>query len=177
MEVAENKDDLVDHTRFVIGMNQVLMYIFVLAYFSLYTKPRRTKRQIRAVAIGLPLWLILSILAGLMNFILYGRSHCKDKSYGSAAIISTIALLVVTLMTLLGSLLIFFKNSGGDNKARVTHAEERDSLVANPELPAGHSVVTVAPYLTRSQTTLASEFLGHTSDPRISQPLSVTSAN
>ena len=133
MEVAENKDDLVDHTRFVIGMNQVLMYIFVLAYFSLYTKSRRTKRQIRAVAIGLPLWLILSIVAGLMNFILYGRSHCKDKSYGSAAIISTIALLVITLMTLLGSLLIFFKNSGGDNKARVTHAEERDSLVANPE--------------------------------------------
>ena len=133
MEVAENKDDLVDHTRFVIGMNQVLMYIFVLAYFSLYTKSRRTKRQIRAVAISLPIWLILSILAGLMNFILYGRSHCKDKSYGSAAIISTIALLVITLMTLLGSLLIFFKNSGGDNKARVTHAEERDSLVANPE--------------------------------------------
>ena len=131
VEIATNKAkaDLVDHTRFIIGINQILMYIFILAYFTLYTKPRRTKRQIRAVTIGLPIWLILTILVAVMNFILYGMSHCKDKSYGSAAIMSTLAVLVVTSLTLAISLIIFFVNSGSDNKARVTHAEERDSLV------------------------------------------------
>ena len=131
VEIATNKvkADLVDYTRFVIGINQILMYVFVLAYFTLYTKPRRTKRQIKAVAIGLPIWLILTILVGMINFILSGWSYCKDKSYGSAAVMSTIAVFVVTLMTLVISLIIFFVNSGSDNKARVTHAEERDSLV------------------------------------------------
>ena len=129
MEGAENKDDLKDFTRFIIGINQVLMYLFVVCYFTLYTKPRRTKRQIRLVSIFMPLLWIISVLVGLMNFMLYGASHCNDKSYGMAALISTIALLLITVITMVVSLIVFCKYSGTDNKSRVTHAEERDSLV------------------------------------------------
>ena len=136
MEQKENKDDLKDFTRFIIGLNQILMYVFVICYFVLYTMPRRTKRQIRTVAIFMPILWILSILAGLMNFMLYGASHCSDKSYGVAALISTVALLVLTVIELATSLFIFCKYSGSDNKSRVTHAEERASLVSNAEKPA-----------------------------------------
>ena len=66
----------------------------------------------------------------IINWAFYAGSHCKDKTYGSAAIISTNLLFVLTLITIAGSLITFVmlsnRNGGG---GRVSHQEERTSLV------------------------------------------------
>ena len=69
----------------------------------------------------------------MKNWALYGVSHCKDKSYGSAAIVSNTVLFVLVVITIVISIIIFLIYARGGGQARVTHTEERDSLVDNTE--------------------------------------------
>ena len=72
-----------------MGINQFVMYLYLILYFIIYTKPSRTKRTIKVVGVLFPILLMLILVVSVMNFVLYGKSHCKERKYGAAAILST----------------------------------------------------------------------------------------
>ena len=118
----DSEKDESDYTRYIMGVNQILMYLFLALYSIAYTKSRRTKRQIRFVGVTIPILLIITIIMGIINWGLYAASHCKDKTYGTAAIISNNVLLIVTLITVGGSLAIFIMMSNrGASAGKVSH--------------------------------------------------------
>lgn len=128
-KAAMGKDDS-DYTRFIVGINQLLMYLFFVFIIILYSKPRRTKRQIKTVGILFPILLVAIIVITVMNWGLYAGSACKDKNYGTAAIVSNTVLFMLDVVTALVAIILFICNTRtAPNQARVTHAEERDSLV------------------------------------------------
>ena len=120
-----------DYTRFVMGINQILMYLFLALYSVAFTKSRRTKRQIRFVGVMIPIILVVTVVMAIVNWGLYASSHCKDQTtYGTAAIISNNVMFVLTLITTVASGVIFFLMSNrGASGGRVGHSEERTSLV------------------------------------------------
>ena len=121
-ETMDSEKDESDYTRYIMGSNQILMYLFLALYSIAYTKSRRTKRQIRFVGVTIPILLIITIIMGVINWGLYAASHCKDKTYGTAAIISTNVLFILTLITVAGSLAIFFMMSNrGASAGKVSH--------------------------------------------------------
>ena len=114
--------DETDYTRYIMGCNQILMYLFLALYSVAFTKSRRTKRQIKFVGVTIPILLILTLVMGIVNWVLYAASHCKDKTYGTAAIVSNNVLFIVTLITVGGSLVIFLMMSNrGASAGKVSH--------------------------------------------------------
>ena len=130
------EDHEVDFTRYIIGINQILMYLYILLYFFIYIRPRDFKRLIRTATVLFTVLHPVILIKMLINFILYGVSHCVDKHYGYGAIISTVFLLVVSILVMLLTVVIFCKSL---KKQAVTHGDEpteRDSLVkSTPEKP------------------------------------------
>ena len=55
-----------------MGINQFLMYLYLILYFILYTKPKRTRRTIKIVGVLYPLLLVLILVVAGANFVLYG---------------------------------------------------------------------------------------------------------
>ena len=133
----EEGDKDADFTRYIIGINQFLMYLYILLYFFCYIRPRGYKRLIRTATILFTLLHLVIIIMMIINFILYGVSHCVDKHYGYGSIISTIFLFVVSILAMLVAMIIFCKSL---RRQQVTHGDddtsERKSLVkSTPEQP------------------------------------------
>ena len=79
----------------------------------------------------IPIILLITVVMAIINWGLYANSHCRDQTaYGTAAIVSNSVMFVLTLITVIGSGVIFFLMSNrGAMGGKVGHSEERTSLV------------------------------------------------
>ena len=107
----------------IMGINQMLMYLFLALYAVVFTKSLRSKRLLKYVGVyTIPALLVITLFMSIANWYFYAVSHCKDKTYGSAAIISNNLLFILTLITIAGSLITFvmLSNRNGGS-GRVSH--------------------------------------------------------
>lgn len=100
-----------DALRFVLTMSHVLIYLQVCTFFFNFASSQ-SKRRANLFAILYPVSLVLSILFALLSYMLIGWSACAtDTAYGTVSLVITNALLILSLVSLAGVILLFWMKS------------------------------------------------------------------
>ena len=131
-EAAEHKlknEDYTDHIRSAMFYNCVMMAIYLGLHYTVFSRPD-SYRTFKIVGYVFAVVLGIECIGGVINFILVGISICNTESYATAALISSIAIILINLVTLLGAIAYF----GNRTRIRTTQvassaADDRSSLV------------------------------------------------
>ena len=117
-EALAKDESYSDNVRFTMTWNCLMMVVFLLFHFALFSRTEDLDTWYK-VGKGFPIMLIAEIVFALINFILIGTSVCAGESYGSAAIISSVAILIINGATLVLGILYFLAKTKTDDPAAV----------------------------------------------------------
>ena len=131
-EVAEHKiknEDYSDEVRSVMAYNCTMMAIFLGLHYTVFARPD-SYRTFKIVGYIFAVVLGIECIVGVAGFVLVGISICNDEKYATAAIISSLAIILINLVTLCGAIGYF----GAKTRVRTAQvasgaAEDRSSLV------------------------------------------------
>ena len=130
-EIAEAKirnEDYEDHIRSAMFYNCVMMAIFLGLHYTVFARPD-SYRTFKIVGYVFAVVLAIECIVGVVNFILVGISICNDEAYATAALISSIAIVLVNLFTLIGGCLYFTAKTRIRTAQVATVSDDRSSLV------------------------------------------------
>ena len=131
-KIAEHKiknEDYEDHIRSAMFYNCVMMAIYLGLHYTVFARPE-SYRTFKIVGYIFAVVLAIECIVGVINFILVGISICNTESYATAALLSSIAIILINLVTLLGAVGYF----GNRTRVRTTQvasaaSDDRSSLV------------------------------------------------
>ena len=129
-EVAEHKarnEDYDDHIRSAMFYNCVMMAIYLGLHYTVFARPD-SYRTFKIVGYVFAVVLAIECIVGIANFILVGISICNSESYATAALISSLAIVLINLITLIGGC-IYFTAKTRVRTAQVSTSNDRSSLV------------------------------------------------
>ena len=107
------------------------MVIYLGLHFLIFSRPKSTARYHRSgVAFGAVL--VIEIIIALVQMISASGSICSDGQFGSMATFTSVLIMVINLVTIVGAV-IFFLLKTADKTAQVASVEDegRNSLVNN----------------------------------------------
>lgn len=131
-EEAEHKiknEDYSDEVRSVMAYNCTMMAIFLGLHYTVFARPD-SYRTFKIVGYIFAVVLGIECIVGVAGFVLVGISICNDEKYATAAILSSLAIILINLVTLCGAVGYF----GAKTRVRTAQvasgaAEDRSSLV------------------------------------------------
>lgn len=95
-----------DNVRFTITWNCFMIIGYLVCHYNLFARPE-DKSIFTNFSVAFPIMLIAEIVFALINFILIGTSICNDGAHGVAAILSSLAILIINGATLAGGIVYF----------------------------------------------------------------------
>ena len=104
-EIAEHKiknEEYTDEIRSAMAYNCVMMAIYLALHYTVFARPD-SYRTFKIVGYIYAVVLALECIGGVINFVLVGISICNDESYATAALLSSIAIILINLVTLCGA--------------------------------------------------------------------------
>ena len=120
MEAAAKGEETTDGIRTAILWNLFMICLFLALHFALYQRPDEYA-TFKTVGVIFVVVCALEIAAALIIFIVVGVSICNGEAYGIAAILSSLAIVIVNALTLvLGT--IYFLSKTRTSQARVAVA-------------------------------------------------------
>ena len=108
-EIADHKvknENYTDEIRSVIFYNCVMMAIYLGLHYTVFARPD-SYRHFKIVGYIFAVVLAIECIVGVVNFVLVGISICNNESYATAALLSSIAIILINLVTLLGAIAYF----------------------------------------------------------------------
>ena len=105
-EVAEHKiknEDYSDEVRSVMAYNCTMMAIFLGLHYTVFARPD-SYRTFKIVGYIFAVVLGIECIVGVAGFVLVGISICNDEKYATAAILSSLAIILINLVTLCGAI-------------------------------------------------------------------------
>ena len=130
-EEAEHKaknEDYDDHIRSAMFYNCVMMAIYLGLHYTVFARPD-SYRTFKIVGYVFAVVLAIECIVGIVNFILVGISICNSEAYATAALISSIAIVIINLVTLIGGSVYFTAKTRVRTAQVSSAAEDRSSLV------------------------------------------------
>ena len=125
LEAAAKGEETTDGIRTAILWNLFMICLFLALHFVLYQRPEEYA-TFKAVGVIFVVACALEIAGALIIFIVVGVSICNSEAYGVAAILSSLAILIINALTLvLGT--IYFLSKTRTSQARVAVAAARPS--------------------------------------------------
>ena len=120
MEAAAKGEETTDGIRTAILWNLFMICLFLALHFVLYQRPDEYA-TFKTVGVIFVIVCALEIAAALIIFIVVGVYICSSEAYGVAAILSSLAILIINALTLvLGT--IYFLSKTRTSQARVAVA-------------------------------------------------------
>ena len=113
-----------------MAYNCAMMAIYLGLHYTVFARPE-SYRTFKIVGYVFSVVLAIECIVGVVNFVLVGISICNDESYATAALLSSIAIILINLVTLCGAVGYF----GAKTRVRTAQvataaaAEDRSSLV------------------------------------------------
>ena len=111
-----------------MSYNCIMMAIYLALHYTVFARPE-SYRTFKIVGYVFAVVLAIECIVGVVNFVLVGISICNTESYATAALLSSIAIILINLVTLCGAVAYF----GNRTRVRTTQvasaSEDRSSLV------------------------------------------------
>ena len=130
LEYEAKDESYSDNVRFTMTWNCVMMVVFLICHFSLFSRPDSIDTY-QKLGVAFPIMLIAEIIFALINFILIGTSICNDGGHAGAAIVSSLAILIINGAILVGGILYFLGKSKSPDAQVAAVPEERRQLTEN----------------------------------------------
>ena len=105
-KIAEHtikNEDYTDEVRSVMMYNCIMMAIFLGLHYTVFARPE-SYRTFKIVGYVFAVVLAIECIGAVVGFVMVGISICNDESYAAAAIISSIAIIFLNLLTLCGAI-------------------------------------------------------------------------
>lgn len=110
--------------------NCVMIVIYMICHFILFSRPEDIKTFYTFGKV-FPIMLIAEIIFALINFILIGTSICNDGGHGGAAIVSSIAILIINGVTLGVGIFYYLAKTKSPESQVAAVPEEKRQLTEN----------------------------------------------
>ena len=83
MKKEEDGGDDVDYLTYCFRSTMIMMCVYMLLYFILFTRPALiSKKAIKVFSVITGLLLLITLIINIENYVYLGLSFCKDKAYG-----------------------------------------------------------------------------------------------
>lgn len=99
-------EEFSDYVRACIQWNCIMMVVYLVLHFNLFARPEDI-RSFRRLGVAYSVVLAIEIVGAVATMIATGISICNDGSFASAAILTSVAIIVVNLFTLIGTSVFF----------------------------------------------------------------------
>ena len=86
-----------------MAYNCAMMAIYLALHYTVFARPE-SYRTFKIVGYVFAVVLAIECIGAVVGFVMVGISICNDESYAAAAIISSIAIIFLNLLTLCGSI-------------------------------------------------------------------------
>lgn len=87
-----------------------MICVFLALHFTLYSRPE-SYALFKAVGIAFAVIVCIEIAVSLILFIVIGVSICNGEAYGVAAVLSSLAILIINGLTLVLGILYFLSKT------------------------------------------------------------------
>lgn len=105
--MAEEPNEEHDNNlRFAMFWNCVMMVIYLALHYTLFSRPDDVA-LFKKIGYVFPVVCCLEIIFAVINVILAGISICLGEMYGTAALVSSLAIIAINLFTIVGSTVYF----------------------------------------------------------------------
>ena len=122
-------EDYSDNVRNAMLLNGIMMALYLLLHFYLFSRPE-TSNAFKTLGVFYTIVLVLGLITSVISIVMVGNSICNDGKVATSVYVSSFAIIVVNLVTLVGALIFFFcKTANKDAKVAVADGSERSSLV------------------------------------------------
>ena len=129
LQKNESKE-ITDQIRLAIQINLTMFCLFLLFHFIIFSRPE-SYRLFKRWGVVFSVVIAIQIFIGVATFIMTGISVCNDGEMGGAALLSSLALIIINLGTLIFAVIYF------GSKTRVRNAQV---AVAGDESVRGNDV-------------------------------------
>ena len=108
-EIAEHKikdEDYFDEVRGVMSYNCIMMAVYLGLHYTIFARPD-SYRTFKIVGYVFAVVLGIECIMAVMGFVMVGLSICNTEAYATAALLSSVAIILINLVTLLGATAYF----------------------------------------------------------------------
>jgi len=110
-------EEFSDYVRNCIQINCIMMVVYLVLHFNLFARPD-DDQTFRRLGVVYSVILAIEIFGAVATMIFTGISICNDGAFAGAAILTSVAIIVVNLFTLIGTS-VFFQLKTHVSTARV----------------------------------------------------------
>ena len=110
MKATLEGEETTDAVRDAVNYNLFMICLYLALHFALYMRPE-SYDTFKMLGIVFAVVVCLEIVVALILFIVIGVSVCNTEQYGIAAILSSLAILVINGLTLVLGILYFLSKT------------------------------------------------------------------
>ena len=127
---ASRGEEITDMVRTAIMYNMFMICLYLALHFTLFQRPEDYK-TFKIVGYAYAIVVTVEIAVALILFIVIGVSECNTEAYGVAAILSSLAIVIVNGLTLALGIIYFLSKTRLPSAARIEAEPAR-----RPEQPS-----------------------------------------